>query len=255
MTPHARRPSRDEPGALSCRIVVAIPTYNERENLPALVRGILDLGPDYAVIIADDNSPDGTGDVADQLAAEHADRVAVVHRPSKQGIGPAYRAAFALALTTPAEIIAQMDADHSHDPHDLPRLVEALSCADLALGSRYVAGGSTAGWPFYRKLISRLGGLYARLVLSVPVADLTSGFKAYRRQALEAIALDAIRSDGYCFQIETTYRALQRGCRVVEVPITFVDRVAGKSKLSRRIVVEAMVVVWRLRWSALRRRL
>ncbi len=255
MTPHADRPSPDELGARSCRILVAIPTYNERENLPALVRRILNLGPDYAVIIADDNSPDGTGDVADRLAAEHAGRVAVVHRPSKQGIGPAYRAAFTLALTTPAEIIAQMDADHSHDPRDLPRLVEALSCADLALGSRYVAGGSTHGWPFYRKLISRLGGLYARLVLGVPVADLTSGFKAYRRQALEAIALDAIRSDGYCFQIETTYRALQRGCRVVEVPITFVDRVAGKSKLSRRIVLEAMVVVWRLRWSALRRRL
>jgi len=236
-------------------VIVAIPTYNERENLPSLVQTVLNLGSNYTVIIADDNSPDGTGKVADQLATAHPDRVIVIHRPGKQGIGPAYRAAFALALTMPAEVIAQMDADHSHDPRDLPRLVEALACADLALGSRYVAGGSTNGWPFYRQLISRLGGLYARLVLGVPIADLTSGFKAYRRQALEAIALDAVRSDGYCFQIETTYRALQRGCRVVEVPITFVDRVAGKSKLSRRIVLEAMVVVWRLRWSALRRRL
>lgn len=246
---------RADGGSHEPRVIVAIPTYNERENLPSLVQAILDLGSDYAVIIADDNSPDGTGEVADELALADPDRVFVVHRPGKQGIGPAYRAAFALALTMPAEVIAQMDADHSHDPRDLPRLVAALAHADLALGSRYMAGGSTHGWPLYRKLISRLGGLYARLVLGVPIADLTSGFKAYRRQALRALDLDAIRSDGYCFQIETTYRALKRGCRVVEIPITFVDRVAGKSKLSRRIVLEAMIVVWRLRWSHLRGRL
>ncbi|HEY8448673.1 MAG TPA: polyprenol monophosphomannose synthase [Thermomicrobiales bacterium] len=230
-------------------VTVVIPTYNERDNLAPLVRRVLEAGPDFSILVVDDNSPDGTGELADELSSKHPGRVRVLHRDKKSGIGPAYRAGFREALALGSPIIAQMDADGSHDPAALPRLVAVLQQADVVLGSRYVAGGSTRGWPLHRRLISRLGGLYARIVLGVPIADLTGGFKAYRREALIAINPDQIRSDGYCFQIETTYRALQCGCRVVEVPIVFVDRVAGKSKLSRRIVLEAMIMVWRLRFS------
>jgi dolichol-phosphate mannosyltransferase len=229
-------------------ITVVIPTYNERENIQTLIPAVLALGDGYRVIVVDDNSPDGTGTVAENLAAASRGRVCVVHRPAKQGIGPAYRAGFRRALTERTELIATMDADHSHQPADLARLVAVVADADLVLGSRYVAGGSTRGWPLYRRGISRLGGLYARVVLGVGISDLTGGFKVYRRQTLEALDLDRIRSDGYVFQIETTYRAFQLGYRVVEVPIAFVDRVAGKSKLSRRIVAEAVVTVWRLRF-------
>jgi dolichol-phosphate mannosyltransferase len=234
--------------ATAAAIQVVIPTYNERENIQTLIPAVLALGAEYAIVVVDDNSPDGTGEVADRLAVAAAGRVAVVHRPAKRGIGPAYLAGFRRALATDPVLIATMDADHSHDPADLARLVAASADADLVLGSRYVAGGRTRGWPRFRRLISRFGGLYARLVLGVAVADLTGGFKVYRRATLESLDLDRIRSDGYVFQIETTYRAIQHGFRVVEVPITFVDRVAGKSKLSRRIVAEAVVMVWRLRF-------
>jgi dolichol-phosphate mannosyltransferase len=228
--------------------LVVLPTFNERENLTPLIEMLLDLPLELGIIIVDDNSPDGTGAVADGFAASSPGRVTVVHRPSKQGIGPAYLAGFRQALTGRPDLIVTMDADHSHDPADLARLIAAAANADLVLGSRYVAGGRTRGWPLFRRLISRLGGLYARAVLGVAISDLTGGFKVYRRGTLAALDLDRIRSDGYVFQIETTYRAIQRGYRVVEVPITFVDRVAGKSKLSRRIVAEAVVMVWRLRF-------
>lgn len=235
-------------------VTVVIPTYNERENLASLVPEVLRLGPGYRVLVVDDNSPDGTGQVADQIAAAHPGRVRVLHRAEKQGIGPAYVAGFRAALADETAYIAEMDADHSHDPEDLPRLVAAAATHDLALGSRYVQGGSTRGWPLHRRLISRLGGLYARAVLQVPIADLTGGFKVFPRDTLASLDLDAIRSDGYGFQIETTYRVLQAGGRVAELPIIFTDRVAGASKLSRRIVLEATVVVWRLRLERLSRK-
>jgi dolichol-phosphate mannosyltransferase len=233
------------------KILVIVPTYNERANLESLTADILALGNHYSILVVDDNSPDGTGTLADELAIRHDGRFSVLHRPRKSGIGRAYVDGFRRALTTDASSIATMDADHSHRPSDLHRLITRSSDADLVLGSRYIHGGSTEGWPLHRRLISRLGGLYARIVLGIDVNDPTGGFKVYRRQALEELDLDCITSDGYAFQIETTYRTLQHGFLVVEVPIQFVDRVAGKSKLSRRIVLEAMVVVWKLRLESL----
>jgi dolichol-phosphate mannosyltransferase len=228
-------------------VVVVIPTYNERENIGTLVPQVLALGPEYRVLIVDDNSPDGTGKLADELADENPDRIRVLHRPAKRGIGPAYVAGFRAALATDAVLIAEMDADRSHDPADLARLVGETARADLVIGSRYLPGGQTIGWPLRRRLLSRFGGLYARTILGAPISDLTGGFKVFRRQALASLDLDSLRSDGYAFQIETTYRLLRRGFTVVEVPIVFTDRIAGASKLSRRIVFEAMLVVWRLR--------
>ena len=238
-------------------IYVVIPTYNERPNLEALVTPLLALREDLRIVVVDDNSPDGTGDLADALA-ETTGRLVVIHRPRKEGIGPAYIAGFGavLALSEAAEaasVIVSMDADGSHRAEDLPSLLAALGDADLVLGSRYVPGGATVGWPLSRRVLSRLGGLYARLVLGLPISDLTGGFKAYRREALADLDLTSIRSDGYAFQIETTWRTANHGWRVVEVPIVFTDRVAGRSKLSRRIVLEAVTMVWRLRWERLRR--
>jgi dolichol-phosphate mannosyltransferase len=227
---------------------VVIPTYNERENVQLLIPMVLALGENFSVLVVDDNSPDGTGEIVDQMAASSSGRISVLHRPEKRGIGPAYVAGFTVALSQRLDLIATMDADLSHQPADLQRLVAATVHADLVLGSRYVMGGATSGWPRYRRLISRVGGLYARLVLRVPIEDLTGGFKVYRRVTLAALDLERIRSDGYVFQIETTFRSIKLGFRVVEVPITFVDRVAGASKLSRRIVAEAIVMVWRLRF-------
>jgi glycosyltransferase involved in cell wall biosynthesis len=234
------------------QISVVIPTYNERESLPSLIPDILALGSNYRIIVVDDNSPDGTGAIADALAAQYPGRIDVVHRPRKEGIGPAYVAGFQAALAQSPDYVATMDADHSHSPADLARMARRAADADLVLGSRYVSGGRTRGWPWYRQAISRLGGLYARLVLGVPIADLTGGFKVYQRDALASLDLCEIESDGYVFQIETTYRLLQTGRHVVEEPITFTDRYAGKSKLSRRIVLEATFMVWRLRWERFR---
>jgi dolichol-phosphate mannosyltransferase len=232
-------------------VTVVIPTYNERDNLTSLVEQVLALGDRYRLLVVDDNSPDGTGELADELAARFAGRVAVLHRAHKAGLGRAYVAGLSQALATGAPLIAQMDADHSHKPADLARLIGAIDDPDihydLVLGSRYVEGGRTVGWPWHRKLISRGGGRYAGLVLGVPIRDLTGGFKVWRRETLEAIDLPSIRSDGYFFQIETTWRALQHGAQIRQLPITFVDRVAGKSKLSRRVVIEAALLVWRLR--------
>ncbi|MDQ3692807.1 MAG: polyprenol monophosphomannose synthase [Chloroflexota bacterium] len=224
-----------------------MPTYNEAGNLERLVPAVLGHGPHYRLVIVDDGSPDGTGRLADTLATRFMGRIEVIHRSRKRGIGPAYVAGFAAAMATGAEIVVQMDADLSHDPADLPRLVAAAADADLVLGSRYVPGGGTIGWPLPRRLLSKLGGHYARLVLGVPVADLTGGFKVWRRSLLAALDFDQVRADGYGFQIETTYRAIQHGARLIELPIVFADRIAGASKLSRRIVIEAAVIVWRLR--------
>lgn len=230
-------------------VIVVIPTYNERENLEPCVTRVLALGAAYRVVIVDDNSPDGTGEIADALASACPGRIEVVHRPEKGGLGPAYVAGFQVALAAAPGFIATMDADLSHDPNDLRRLVAAAADHDLALGSRYAAGGGTRGWPRHRRLLSRFGGRYAAMVLGVAIADLTSGFKVFRTAALATVQPETMRADGYVFNIELTYRALQHGCNVVEVPIVFTDRVAGRSKLSRRIMAEAMIVVWRLRFA------
>jgi dolichol-phosphate mannosyltransferase len=239
-----------EPLAEHPSVVVVVPTYNERPNIEALALGVLGLGPRYRLIVVDDNSPDGTGDLAEAIAAAHPGRMEVIHRSRKAGLGPAYVAGFRRALSSCPDLIAQMDADLSHDPEALPGLVAVAQEADLVIGSRYVAGGGTVGWPRWRRVLSRAGGLYARAVLSAPVADLTGGFKVWRRPTLEAIDLDELRSDGYGFSIEATWRALRRGARVIETPILFTDRVAGASKLSRRIIFEAALLVWKLRWEA-----
>src|SRR5690242_2997741 len=202
------------------------------------------------VLVIDDNSPDGTGELADRLA-EELGYVSVLHRPNKQGLGPAYLAGFRHALAAGADLVLEMDCDFSHDPNDVPRLVAAAADADVVLGSRYVAGGGVRNWGLLRRVISAGGSWYARVLLQVQVRDLTGGFKCYRRAVLEAIDLDAIHAKGYAFQIETTYRALRAGFRVAEVPITFVDREAGGSKMSKAIVVEAIWKVPLLRLAAL----
>jgi dolichol-phosphate mannosyltransferase len=229
---------------------VCLPTYNERENLEAMVRALEPL--DVQVLVIDDNSPDGTGEIADRLAGE-LDFVSVLHRDRKEGLGPAYIAGFRRALADGAELILELDCDFSHDPADIPRLIAACeSGADLALGSRYVPGGGTENWGLGRRIVSWGGSFYARLLLGVGIHDLTGGFKCYRRHVLETIDLDAIGSKGYAFQIEITYRALRKGFRVVEVPIRFAERTAGRSKMSRSIVLEAIVNVPLLRLAALR---
>ncbi|HZX97199.1 MAG TPA: polyprenol monophosphomannose synthase [Myxococcales bacterium] len=229
------------------RACVVLPTYNERENLPGIVPRILEASPRLDVLVVDDNSPDGTGALADALAARDP-RVRVLHRQRKEGLGRAYLAGFAQALAAGYGRILEMDADFSHDPARLPALLEAD--ADVALGSRYVPGGGTVNWGFGRRLLSRGGSLYARTILGIPVRDLTGGFKCFRRVVLEKLDLASVRSSGYAFQIELTYRALRRGFKVVEVPITFVDRRVGKSKMSRRIVAEALWMVWKIRFDA-----
>jgi len=232
------------------RATICLPTYNERENLEPMVAALLDrLGPDDTVLVIDDGSPDGTGRLADRLAEEH-DRVAVLHRPVKEGLGPAYLAGFRHALDEGAELVLEMDCDFSHDPDDVPRLIAAAADADLVLGSRYVKGGRVENWDLARRFVSRAGSLYAQVLLFAPVRDLTGGFKCYRREVVERIDLDAVSARGYAFQIETTYRALRAGFRVVEIPITFSDREAGSSKMSRSIVVEA---IWRVPYLGLQR--
>jgi dolichol-phosphate mannosyltransferase len=231
---------------------VCLPTFNERENLGPMVQAlgaVLDTSRDKVLVI-DDGSPDGTGELADELAAEHA-WVEVLHRPRKEGLGPAYVAGFRRALGDGAELLLEMDCDFSHDPTDVARLIEAAGDADLALGSRYVRGGGTVGWGLARRIISRGGCLYAQVLLGVRVRDLTGGFKCFRRETLEAIDLDALSARGYAFQIETTYRVLRSGKRVREIPIRFSERRIGDSKMSRAIVLEAVWKVPVLRWRAL----
>lgn len=222
---------------------LVLPTYNEAENIEAFVEAVLANVPDLTrVLIVDDNSPDGTGKVADRLAAGDG-RVSVLHRPHKEGLGPAYVAGFRQALEGGAERIVEMDSDFSHDPAYLPQILEASQRADLVIGSRYVEGGGVGDWGLVRRAISRTGSAYARLVLGVGVRDLTGGFKCFRHEVLRALDLDSIQSRGYAFQVETTYRALRRGFRVEEVPIVFRDRQVGSSKMSYPIVLEA---VWRV---------
>jgi dolichol-phosphate mannosyltransferase len=234
------------------KATVCLPTYNERENLERVVRRLGE--HDVSVLVVDDDSPDGTGRIADRLA-EELDYVSVLHRERKEGLGPAYLAGFRRALADGADVILEMDCDFSHKPEDVPRLIAATENADFALGSRYVRGGGTENWGLVRRLISRGGSLYAQVVLGLRVRDLTGGFKAYRRAVLEALPLDEIDSKGYAFQIETTYRAVRKGFSVREVPIVFVDRVEGGSKMSRSIVAEAIWKVPALRLAALRGKL
>jgi dolichol-phosphate mannosyltransferase len=232
-------------------LVVCLPTYNERENLERMVAALLGLGvEDLHVLVIDDSSPDGTGEIADRLAAEHAN-VHALHRPHKEGLGRAYLDGFRRALELGADLVFEMDCDFSHDPADVPRLAAAVDHADLVLGSRYVRGGGTRNWGLVRRAISRGGSLYAQVLLQVGIRDLTGGFKCYRRAVLVQIDLAAISSRGYAFQIETTYRTLRAGFRVVEVPITFVEREIGASKMSRAIVLEAVWKVPLLRARAL----
>jgi dolichol-phosphate mannosyltransferase len=229
------------------RSLIVVPTYNERENLEPIVAAAHRHLPDADLLIVDDASPDGTGVAADALAGSDP-RLQVLHRPGKQGLGTAYLAGFRLALAAGYEAVFEMDADFSHDPRHLPDLLAAVEAgADLAIGSRYVEGGGTINWGIGRQLLSRGGNVYARTVLGSPVRDLTSGFKCFHRRALEAVDLDSIRAEGYGFQIEMTFRVAERGLRVAEVPIVFVDRRVGQSKMSRRIFAEAVAMVWRLR--------
>jgi dolichol-phosphate mannosyltransferase len=227
---------------------LVIPTYDEAANVEPIVEAVLEQLPaSRRVLIVDDSSPDGTGEIADGVAAGSGD-VEVLHRPTKQGIGPAYVAGFKRALAGGAEVVAQMDADFSHDPADLPRLLGGLESSDLVLGSRYVAGGGVSDWGPLRRAISRGGSSYARATLGIDISDLTGGFKAFRREVLEAIELDAISVQGYAFQVETTYRAVRAGFRVTELPITFRDRRVGESKMSGRIVLEAALRVPSMRF-------
>ena len=230
-----------------------LPTYNEAENIEPLVRAVLpqleSTGLEHTVLIVDDNSPDGTGQIADRLA-EETERVRVLHRPHKQGLGRAYLAGFEVALSEGADLVLEMDSDFSHDPADLPRLIAAAGAADLVLGSRYVPGGGVEDWGFVRRALSRGGSTYARLLLGVPVRDLTGGFKCFHRRVLETIDLGGVHADGYGFQIELTYRAVQAGFTVTEVPITFRERRVGRSKMTARIAIEA---VWKVPALRLRR--
>ncbi|MCS7221834.1 MAG: polyprenol monophosphomannose synthase [Anaerolineae bacterium] len=228
-------------------VAVVVPTYNERENLPDLVRALLALPLKVQVIIVDDNSPDGTGQLADRLALETG-RVAVIHRPSKQGLGTAYTAGFRCALQFDVDCIITMDADFSHDPHYVPTLVERTALYDLVIGSRYVPGGGIQLWGWERRLLSWGANMIARRMLGLQVHDCTAGFRCYRRQALEAIDLDSIRADGYSYLVEMLFRCQLAGLTIGEVPIVFVDRRRGASKISRQEIFKAGFTVFRLAW-------
>lgn len=235
---------------MSGGVLVIIPTYNESESLPGVVERVRAAVPDADVLIADDNSPDGTGRLADAMASAD-DRVHVLHRAGKEGLGKAYLAGFAWGLERGYDVLVEMDADGSHRPEELPRLLAQIPHADIVLGSRWVPGGSVVNWPVSRRLLSQGGSLYTRLALGIPTRDATGGYRAYRASALRELDLASVTSNGYCFQIDLLWRGLQRGLIVREVPITFVEREAGTSKMSGRIVREALVNV--ARWGASRR--
>ena len=229
--------------------LVCIPTYNERENIGPITEAVLKADPRVDILIVDDNSPDGTGKIADELAAKEP-RIRVLHREKKEGLGRAYLHAFRTALGMGYQYILEMDADFSHDPRYLPTFLDAAEAgADLVLGSRYVTGGGTVNWGIGRQVISRGGSLYARSILGVGINDLTGGFKCFNRRVLETLDLDAVQSTGYAFQIELTYRTLKKGFTVREVPIVFEDRRVGHSKMSKKIFLEALTMVWKLRLS------
>jgi len=230
-------------------VLVIVPTYNERDNLPEIVAAVHQHLPEADLLIVDDNSPDGTGAVADEIAAKDK-KVNVLHRPGKQGLGVAYIAGFKWALARDYQFLFEMDCDFSHDPKYLPIMLgKARAGADLVLGSRYVDGGGTVNWGPMRKFISRGGSFYARTILGIGVRDVTGGFKCFRRSTLEKLDLDSVSAQGYGFQIEMTYRAIKQGMRVEEVPIVFVDRRVGQSKMSKKIFLEALTLVWKLRFA------
>jgi dolichol-phosphate mannosyltransferase len=233
------------------RALVIVPTYNERDTVRRIIDAVLSQGPLFEILVVDDGSPDGTGAIADEVASENT-RVHALHRPRKMGLGTAYLTGFRWALERDFEFIFEMDADFSHDPNHLPIFLESAIDADLVLGSRYRQGKVTVvNWPISRLILSYAANIYARAVTGLPLYDGTGGFKCFRRRVLEAIPLDAVRSNGYAFQIEMSFRAWRRGFRIVEIPIVFVDRTEGQSKMSRRIVWEAIWMVWRLRWWSL----
>ena len=236
------------------RALVVIPTYNERVNIPLIVPQILKQDPRLEVLVVDDNSPDGTGQLADDMSAADP-RIHVLHRPGKEGLGRAYLAGFRWALERSYDFIFEMDADFSHDPKFLVDFLRAIENADLVIGSRYRTGVNVINWPISRLLLSLGANQYAMWVTGLPVMDSTGGFKCFRREVLEAIDLDRVRSNGYSFQIEMTFRAWKKGFRVAEIPIVFTDRVEGQSKMNKRIVREAVWMVWWLRVQALTRRL
>lgn len=237
------------------RTLIIIPTYNEKNTLPVIIDAVFDVNSEVHILVVDDASPDGTGQLADEIAASN-ERVHVLHRSGKLGLGTAYVEGFKYALSRDYDVVVEMDADMSHDPRYLADLLEAIADgADVAVGSRNIKGGGVEGWGIGRQVLSKGGSLYSRTILGAPIRDLTTGYKAFTRKALEAIDIDSIRSNGYSFQIETTYRALQKGLRVVEVPIIFVDRRVGQSKMSKKIFVEAVTMVWKLRADALRGKL
>jgi dolichol-phosphate mannosyltransferase len=238
------------PAPGSERALVVIPTYNERLNLPVIVPAVLQQDPRIEILVVDDNSPDGTGAIADTLAAEDS-RVHVLHRAAKEGLGKAYLAGFTWALAQRYDLILEMDADFSHDPKFLPELIKAAAGADLVIGSRYKAGVNVINWPMSRLLLSIGANQYAHWITGLPLTDSTGGFKCFRRAVLEAIDFSRVRSNGYAFQIEMSYRAWRKGFRLVEVPIVFTDRIEGQSKMNKRIVREAIWMVWWLRLRAL----
>lgn len=244
----------DRPRGPLGRVAVIIPTYNERENLEPIAARVRSAVPEADLLVVDDNSPDGTGELADKLAAGD-EQIHVLHRPGKGGLGAAYIAGFGWALDQGYSAMVEIDADGSHQPEDLPRLLTALQDADAVIGSRWIQGGTVRNWPKSREALSRGANTYARLMLRVPIHDTTAGFRAYRAETLRAIGLDSVRSQGYCFQIDLTLRAINAGLKVTEVPITFVDRTRGASKMSRAVMIEAF---WRVaQWgvaSRLRRR-
>jgi dolichol-phosphate mannosyltransferase len=243
------------PNAEASRALVLIPTYNERENLPRLVPQVLAQDPRIEILIIDDASPDGTGALADEIAAEEP-RVHVIHRAGKLGLGTAYIAGFRWGIEKRYDYLLEMDADFSHDPTHLPQFLDAARDYDLVLGSRYLGGRVTViNWPMPRLLLSYCANIYARVVTGLPVADATGGFKCFRRQVLEKVRLDRVRSEGYAFQIEMSFRAWRQGFRIGEIPIVFVDRNLGESKMSKRIVREAIWRVWQLRFQDLTGRL
>jgi dolichol-phosphate mannosyltransferase len=234
------------------KALVIVPTYNERENLPKILPEILKQDEAISVLVVDDGSPDGTGDIADLHARQTPERVSVLHRSAKNGLGQAYLAGFRWALERDYDLVFEMDADFSHDPKYLPDFLTAARDADLVLGSRYISGVNVVNWPMSRLLLSYYANVYSRLVTGMPLRDATGGFKCFHRRVLEAIDLDRVRSNGYSFQIEMSFRAFRKGFRIKEIPIVFVDRQAGLSKMSKTIVREAIWMVWRLRLLALR---
>ncbi len=236
------------------KTLIIVPTYNELENIRRLLPELMALGPDIRVLVVDDNSPDGTGKLADELAAEYG-RIGVLHRPGKLGLGTAYVAGFKYAVQQDVDCVFEMDADFSHDPAMIPRFIEEIASCDVVIGSRYISGINVVNWPMSRLLLSYFANIYTRVVTGMSIRDTTSGYKCFRREVLENIDLDNVRSDGYAFQIEMNFRCWRKGYRIREIPIIFVDRRSGTSKLSQGVINEAVWIVWWLRLQRLLRRI